>query len=232
MRKQALKNWLPALAVMLFMVAAAPQGQAASLQPSWLEVRVLNRNTGTPVAAAAVCLGTNARLDQFGARRSNRQGVVRFDDIGAHPLLLTVSGKGYQGHRQALEPLYESRVLVIKLATGGGGAQCDAPLGDTAASAAGLSLEAVRVRANGNASSASVLVAARASAPVNQIRISEQADFGDAHWQAYKALVPFTLSAGKGAKRLYVQVRRVAEAQGASIEVLSPVKQVVYRAGG
>jgi hypothetical protein len=88
----------------------------------------------------------------------------------------------------------------------------------------------VRVRPDINASGGTgVLVSARGSGPVNQIRISEHPDFKGSDWQPYKAEVPVTLSAGKGVKQLYVQIRRVAQVQGASIEVVSPVKAVSYR---
>lgn len=219
----------PTLAVLLATAVATPC-MAASLQPSRLEVHLLNSQSGNPVADAAVCLGTSARLDQFGGRRSDSKGVVRFDEVSPNPLVLTVSGNGYQGRRQALEPLYESRILVVKLATGGGGPECDVPrLAAADSGAADLTVDAVRVSHDANKSPDGVLVAARASGPVNQIRISEQADFGDVEWRPYKPAVTFTLSAGEGTKQLYVQVRRAAEVQGASLEVVSPVKKVTYR---
>lgn len=233
MMKNKLNNeyWLPALAAVLAVAFTAP-ALAASLQPNWLEVRVLGSQAGAPLADAAVCLGTSARPDQFGARRSDSQGVVRFDEVRSYPLVLTVSGQGYQGRQEVIEPMHQSRVVVVKLVTGGGGPLCDAPQGASSAADAGsgLSLGAVTVRADINARSGTgVLVSARASGPVNQIRISEQADFKDTDWRPYKPEVPVTLSAGTGVKQLYVQVRRAAQVQGASIEVVSPVKTVSYR---
>lgn len=229
MNNKSLGYWPPALAAILASALAVPC-LAASLAPSWLEVRLSDRQNGKPIADAAVCLGTSARTDQFGARRSDSQGVVRFDEVSPHPLVLTVSGEGYQGRRQALEPLYESRVLAVKLVTGGGGPACDAPPQvSSAAAGSGLTVEAVGIRDNINTSPGGVLVAAQVSGPVNQIRISEQADFADAGWQPYQPVVPFTLSGGHGPKQLYVQVRRVAQVQGASIEVVSPVKKISYR---
>jgi hypothetical protein len=217
----------PFLAAMLTSAVTLP-ALAATLDPARLEVHLLNKQNGKPVADASVCLGTSARTDQFGARRSDAKGVVSFDEISSHPLVLTVSGNGYQGLRQALEPLYESRVLVVKLATGGGGPACDAPEQEAGnGSLSGLSVDAVRI--SEDAGNAGVLVATRLSGTANEIRISEQVDFGDVAWRPYQKAVPFTFSAGHGAKQLYVQVRRVAQVQGASIEVVSPVKKVTYR---
>jgi hypothetical protein len=229
MKNKHLRYLLPVV-VALFASSAATMCGAASLEPTRLEVQLSNRQDGKPVANAAVCLGTSARPDQFGARRSDSKGIVRFDELTPHPLVLTVSGKGFQGQRQTLEPLYESRVLLVKMTTGGGGPSCDAPRqasGDVTGS--GLNVSAVHIRENINSSPTGVLVSARASGAVNQIRISEQADFADVEWQPYKPAVPFTLSAGEGPKQVYVQVRRIAQVQGASIEVLSPVKKVTYR---
>lgn len=203
---------------------------AVSAESSWLEVQLVQKQDGTPLADAAVCLGTSARLDQFGARRTDSRGVVRFDDIRHHPLVVTASRRGYQGREQRLEPIYQNRVLVVKMVTGGGGPVCDAPLSrssDTEASS--LTIDAVRIRKDVNAGAAGVLVSARVSGQVNQIRISETADFKGAAWQHYEAAVPFDLSSGKGLKRLYVQVRRASEVQGASIEVQSSVRKVDYR---
>jgi hypothetical protein len=119
-------------------------------------------------------------------------------------------------------------VLVVALVSGGGGPVCDAPqVAADAGIRSGLSLDEVRVRPDPN--TAGILVAAQASGSVNQIRISEQADFKDADWQPYAQAVPFALSAGTGVKQLYVQVRRATQVQGASIEVVSQVKEVAYQ---
>ena len=230
MNNQHSGYWLPLLAAVVMSILGAGAG-AAALEPSWLEVHLVSKQTGKPLADGAVCLGTRARQDQFGARRTDSNGVVRFADLQPHALVLTVSGQGYQGRQQVVEPLYESRVLVVTLVTGGGGPVCDAPPAVLDADMrSGLSLDQVRVRTDSNSpDTAGVLVSAHASGPVNQIRISEQPDFEDAEWQPYRATVPFALSAGTGVKQLYVQVRRATQAQGASIAVVSPVKKVSYQ---
>lgn len=224
-----LGHWLTLLGAALLSSITLSAG-AAPLSSNWLEVHLLDKQDGKPLANAAVCVGTRARLDQFGAGRTDRRGVVRFEDIRPSTLVVTTSDRGYQGRQQVLEPLYQSHVLVVKLTTGGGGPVCDAPRAVSAGSAASLTVDAVRVRADINAPAPTgVLVSARVSGPANQIRISEQADFEGAGWQPYKPSVAFVLSAGRGGKQLYVQVRRVSQAQGASIEVVSPVKKVPYR---
>lgn len=206
---------------------------SVSGEPRWLEVRVFSKQSDRAVSGAAVCLGTTARPDQFGAGRSNDDGVVRFDNLSQipMPLLATVSKQGFQGRKQLLEPLSQSRVLVMKIVSGGGGPECNAPtepLDNTAAS--GLIVDRIDISADsGSGESGNVLIAVAVSGPVNQIRISEQADFSGASWQTYQPAVAHTLSQGKGLKKIHVQVRRFSEARGASIEVVSPPKKIQYR---
>jgi hypothetical protein len=197
-----------------------------SSESHWLEIRVFNKQSDRAVSGAAVCLGTTARPDQFGARRSNEDGVVRFEQLGQMP----ISKQGFQGRKQLLEPLYQSRVLVMKIASGGGGPECNAPaepLDNTTSS--GLTVDRIDISADsGTGKSGNVLISVAVSGPVNQIRISEQADFAGVSWQAYQPAVAYTLSQGKGLKQIHVQVRRVSEAKGASIQVVSPPKKVQY----
>jgi hypothetical protein len=220
------------------LVGSVLAGYSASVfsfsgESHWLEVRVFDKQSARAVSGAAVCLGTTARPDQFGAVRSNQDGVVRFENLSQMPmpLLATVSKQGFQGRKQLLESVYQSRVLVMKIASGGGGPECHAPaepLGNTASS--GLTVDRIDISADSaTGESGNVLISVTASGPVNQIRISEQADFSGASWQPYQPAVAYNLSEGKGLKQIHVQVRRFSEAKGASIEVLSLPKKARYR---
>lgn len=199
----------------------------------WIEVHVLDKQTGNPVSQAAVCLGTTARPDQFGARRSDKDGVVRFESLSQRPvaMLSTVSKSGYQGRQQLLEPLHQSRILIVKIISGGGGPQCDAPpaSGDRD-TGSGLTIEHITVEPDSAAGgSGQVRVSVRLSGDANQIRISESADFTGAPWQVLAPKIAYTTSQGKGMKQIHVQVRRQARTKGASIEVVSPPGKTTYR---
>jgi hypothetical protein len=76
--------------------------------------------------------------------------------------------------------------------------------------------------------SARILVSVRTSGPANQARISEQPDLAGADWQELQQPMPYELS-GAGVRQIYVQVRRVVQSQGATIEVISPVERAEYR---
>ncbi len=202
---------------------------AAGSGADWLEVRVLDKQNGTVVADAAVCVGTSANPHQFGARRSDASGVVRFDDLLSDSLVVTVSRKGFQSREQRVESLNQTRVVVLKLAPGGGGPHCEAPAAlaplDTSS---GLAIDGVSIRKDPG-DSARILVSVRTSGPANQARISEQPDFAGSDWQELKQPMAYELSGTAGAGQIYVQVRRHVQSQGASIEVISPVERVVYR---
>ena len=205
---------------------------SAAHASNWLEVRVVDKQTGAPVASASVCLGTSARPDQFGALRAAADGRVRFDDLPHNSMMLTASKRGYQGRQQGLEPLAGNRVVVVNLAPGGGGPVCTAAAAADITPQAASELEITRVRVRPDtalSSGAQVVVTVTASGKADQIRISENADFAGAKWMDLEPQNRFMLSKGKGVKRLYVQVRRLVKTKGASIESLSPVEVVPYR---
>ena len=66
---------------------------AVQPQSNWLEVHLFDKQDGKPINDGAVCLGTSARLDQFGAKRTDNRGVVRFEDIRPHALVVTASSR-------------------------------------------------------------------------------------------------------------------------------------------
>lgn len=202
---------------------------AAGYESDWLEVRVLDKHKGSALANAAVCVGTSANRHQFGARRTDDSGAVRFDDLLSDSLVVTVSKQGYQGREQRLESLNQTRVVILKIAPGGGGPHCDSPAASAPVDvSSGLAIDGVSIRRD-PAGSGRILVSVRTSGPANQVRVSEQPDFSGSDWQELQQPVPYDLTDGESVKQIYVQVRRHAQSQGASLEVISPVEWVQYR---
>ena len=60
-------------------------------------VRVLDANTGLPVANASVCLGTAADRNLYGTGVTSYTGVALYDNVPASSVLITVSKKNYRG---------------------------------------------------------------------------------------------------------------------------------------
>ena len=188
-----------------------------------IRVRVFERGDQTPLVNAAVCLGTSARIDQFGAHMTDNEGYVSFTDVPRAPLLLTVSRAGYMAAQEALVTSTTNRMLVMSLSTGGGGTPC--PMGNSVSRvySGGLSVSRFLLD-NGKAVTAdpTVTLNNQVNSQATQYRASERADFSGASWQEYTVAPAFQLSPGPGKKVVYFQVRRHATAGDANIETLSP----------
>ena len=201
-------------ALLLFSVTAS----AAEIR-----VRVFERDKQTPLANAAVCLGTSARIDQFGALMTDAEGIVSFPDVPRAALLVTVSRQGFMAEQETLVTSAADRMLVMSLSAGGGGTPC--PLNNAAARVYDDGLGVSHFVLNNGAATTSD-GAARLNHQVNgqptQYRVSERADFQAADWQEYVPLPTFQLSTEPGKKMVYFQVRRYANVNGAIIETLSP----------
>ena len=189
-----------------------------------IRVRVFERAEQVPLANAAVCLGTAARFDQFGAAMTDAEGYVSFPDVPRAALLVTVSRAGYKAEQETLVTSTANRMLVMSLPAGGGGTPC--PLSDTIAKVYDSGLNVSHFLLNsGKAETAgrSVTLNHRVSGQPTQYRASERADFNAADWQEYAPSPAFELSPGPGRKVVYYQVRRHATVGDAVIETISPV---------
>ena len=188
-----------------------------------IRVRVFDRGNKVPLTSAAVCLGTSARIDQFGAHVTDAEGYVSFSSVPRAPLVITVSRQGYRAEQETLVTSSTNRMLVMSLSAGGGGTPC--PLGDSAAKVYTSSLGVIRFALNNGKSVTAgnrVTLNNKTNGQPTQYRASERADFQGSNWQNYTTAPIFELSPGAGRKVVYFQVRRHAATGGANIETLSP----------
>lgn len=195
-----------------------------SVAASGLKVRVFERGGKTPLAGAAVCVGTQARIDQFGAQRTDDKGYAEFDTLPSAGLLVTASMSGHKSEQELIVTGNSERLLVLSLASGGGGAVCPlAGIEDTGASA-DLAVRWFRVgRGASETTSRKVSLDNSLRGRATQYRASERSDFSDTEWRYYSTSPDFMLSAEKGRKMVYFQVRKHATVNGATLETLSPV---------
>lgn len=199
-------------------------GVASAAFSSDLRVRVFERGGNAPMAGVAVCLGTPARLNQFGAMLTDPGGYVVFSDVPQTALLVTASRAGFKAEQENVVTSNTDRMLVLSLSAGGGGSQCDLDSSGSSPQASGL--DVTRFAINNGAQKTgkrTVTLDNRVAGEPTQYRASERADLLDAEWQAYSGKAAFELSDGAGNKTVYFQVRRHATINGADIEVLSPV---------
>ena len=198
---------------------------SSSASAAELTVRIFERGGKAPLQGVAVCLGTSARLDQFGASFTDAEGYVVFPGVPRTPLVVTVSRPGYMSGQEHMNGSAENRMLVLSLPTGGGGVEC--PLGQSGSvqTATGLEIQSFLLN-NGAAITrgASVTLDNRFSGHASQYRASERPDFRGAEWQDYDKRLHFQLSAGRGSKTVYFQLRRYARINGADLEARSLVK--------
>ncbi|HYQ71970.1 MAG TPA: hypothetical protein VET88_08580 [Gammaproteobacteria bacterium] len=199
-------------------------GAACSAFSTDLSVRVFERGGNAPLTGVAVCLGTPARLDQFGAMLTDPGGYAVFSDVPQASLLITASKPGYKAEQENMVTSNMNRMLVLSLSSGGGGAQCQLDSGGGVQQASGLNIGRFAIN-NGAAQTGvrTVTLENRVAGEPTQYRASERADLLDAQWQPYSGKPAFELSDVAGTRVVYFQVRRHATINGADIEVLSPV---------
>ena len=210
-----------AIKSLVFLLMAAISGAAFSFG---LSVRVFERGGNAPLAGVAVCLGTPARLDQFGAMLTDPGGYAVFTDIPQGPLLITASKAGFKAEQENMVTSNIDRLLVLSLTAGGGGSQCPLESDGDGQQVSGLDVSRFTIN-NGAAKTGqrTVTLDNRVAGNPTQYRASERADMRDAQWQAYSGAASFELSDEAGKKIVYFQVRRHATINGADLEVLSPV---------
>jgi hypothetical protein len=189
-----------------------------------LRIRVFERGGNEPLAGVAVCLGTSARLDQFGATRTDSDGYAVFDSVPGARLLVTASMAGYMTEQETLVTSNTNRMLVLSLSSGGGGASCLPGDEQTGRVAPGLAIRRFVInRGAAVTAGRGVTLDGTISGVPTQYRASERSDFSDAEWQDFKASPGFLLSPGAGKKTVYFQVRRHSTMNGAVLETLAPV---------
>ena len=199
-------------------------GVTSAAFSSDLRVRVFERGGNAPMAGVAVCLGTPARLNQFGAMLTDPGGYAVFSDVPQTALLVTASRAGFKAEQENVVTTNMDRMLVLSLSAGGGGSQCELDISGSSPQASGL--DVTRFAINDGAPKTgqrTVTLDNRVAGEPTQYRASERADLLDAQWQAYSGKAAFELSDGASNKVVYFQVRRHVTINGADIEVLSPV---------
>lgn len=189
-----------------------------------LRVRVFERGVNVPLQGVAVCLGTQARLDQFGAVRTDESGYALFSGLPRAQVVVTASMPGFMSAQENMVTSNVNRMLVMTMSGGGGGARCPISEQGDGLSAGGLHIKQFTINKGASTtSSRTIKLNNKLTGMATQYRASEQADLADSEWQYYAAAPEFTLSSGAGVKQVYLQVRRHATVNGATMETVSPV---------
>lgn len=200
---------------------------AASAHAANVSVHVSDAAQDKPVTGAAVCLGTPADPSQFGALRTGSDGIARFSSVPEAPLVLTVSKSSHRGLRRMLPAEHPDRTVLLNLIKGGGGPVCQVSVASEEqvppASAAPAINTCVLNGGGTRTRNRQVTLSCSAQGTASHYRVSEHSDFRDADWLPYDRAPRYELSAGKGWKTVYVQMRRYRTVEGGSMQSNSNV---------
>jgi len=224
------ENRVPLMKKIISLMVFACASLSFVVEASELRVRVFERGGNIPLPGVSVCLGTSARLDQFGSSRTDGNGYVLFTEVPRTRIVVTASMNGYKSEQESLVTSNASRMLVLSLSGGGGGTDC--AVGDKVGAQASVELKVMRFTVNKGekqTGNRTVSLDNSVSGMATQYRASERRDMEGAEWQYYATAPEFTLSEGPGLKRIYLQVRRHSTVNGATLETLSPVVQDTIR---
>lgn len=195
-----------------------------------LGVRVLDANSGLPVANASVCLGTASEPAKYGTGVTSYSGVALYDEVPQKTVLITVSKKNYRGI--ALQaPTNGNNVIKDVLVTEGlSSKKCRAlkmvglKPGITRGSQTDdwpLSITALSYFPSGDDGLAFL---SYAKGKPTHYRVSTNSSFADAEWKVYSDVLHYSpVRKDQGKSTLYFQLKKETKVQGGSIEAVSEV---------
>jgi len=193
-------------------------------------VRVLDANTGLPVANAAVCLGTVADRNLYGTGITTYNGIALYDDVPTKSVFVTVSKANYRGialHTPATRDNVIADVLVteglssrkckalkyvdLKPGISHGKHKDDWP----------LQITSLSYFPSGNDGFAFL---SYSKGKPTHYRVSTDPNFVGAEWQLYSDVFQYSPNqADIGKQTLYFQLRKEIKASGGVMEALSEV---------
>ncbi len=206
----------------------------SSAHAAKLGVRVLDANSGLPVANAAVCIGTGADPDKYGTAVTSYDGMALYEDIPEKPVLITVSKSNFRGI--ALQaPLNGSNVIKDVLVTEGlSSKKCRAMKmvslkpgitnGKTSTNWP-LKLNALSYFPSGDDG---LSFLAYVQGKPTHYRVSTDKSFDGADWKVYSDVLHFAPTGrDRGKSKLYFQLKKQVLVDGGSIEAVSDVRSEV-----
>lgn len=195
-----------------------------------LGVRVLDANSGLPVANASVCLGTAANPAKYGTGVTSFSGVALYDDVPLKPVLITVSKKNFRGI--ALQaPLTGDNVIKDVLVTEGlSSKKCRAlkmvnmKPGITRGAQSEdwpLMLTALSYFPSGDDG---LSFLSYSKGKPTHYRVSTDPSFASALWKDYSDVLHYSpRKSDQGKSKLYFQLKKSVEVAGGAVVAVSEV---------
>lgn len=180
------------------------------------------------VKDANVCLGTLSDPAAFGAKKTDHSGNVVFRDVSEGRLQVTVSSEGYKSQSSKFNLIGASASVRASISEGIGGPTCvlasvNVPAGmvEKKEEQNSYSLQLDDFSLNNGAASThdrQVKISLTVSGKPTHYRVSESSSFTGVQWQAYSDSPVYELSASKGKKTVYVQVKKSVSVGNGSID--------------
>ena len=203
---------------------------AGNVQAAKLGVRVLDANSGLPVANASVCLGTASEPAKYGTAVTSYSGMALYDQVPQKTVLITVSKKNFRGI--ALQaPTKGNNVIKDVLVTEGlSSKKCRAlkMVGMKPGISRGtqsdewpLAITAFSYFPSGNDGLAFL---SYAKGKPTHYRVSTNPSFAGAQWKAYSDVLHYSpREKDQGKSTLYFQLKKLSSFDGGSMEAVSEV---------
>ena len=205
-------------------VAAALLSVGQTAGAANITVRVVDARTLEPVSGVAVCLGSKGQPQAFGAMRTNAAGEVMYGSAPKRNFILSVAGNGSGSYAREQTPRNFDIVYYVALDKRQFSTNCLAPVKhEQGLGKSALDLLSVDVKSHSH-HAGTVDVATRVSGvEPTHIRVSTTADFKGSSWKAYRHVTRHDISR-VAAKDLYVQVKRLVDSDGNTIEAVSTTR--------
>ena len=212
------------------LIGAAILSMSSAAHAGKFGVRVLDANTGLPVANASVCLGTVADRSLYGTGVTTYAGIALYDNVPSTSVLITVSKKNYRGIALS-NPATDDNVIADVLVTEGiSSRKCralkfvDLKPGITLGNDKDdwpLEITALSYFPSGNDGLAFL---SYSKGKPTHYRISTDPEFKNVEWLLYSDVFQYSPTSDDiGKDKLYFQLRKEIAASGGVIEALSVV---------
>ncbi len=195
-----------------------------------LGVRVLDANSGLPVANASVCIGTGSEPTKYGTAVTSYDGMALYDNVPQKPVLITVSKRNFRGI--ALQaPIRGDNVIKDVLVTEGlSSKKCRAlkmvslkPGISKGTTTDDWPLEITTLSYFPSGDDGLSFLSYTKGKPTHY-RVSTKADFSDAEWKVFSDVLHFApRGRDRGKPTLYFQLKKLVRVDGGSIEAISDV---------
>ena len=199
-------------------------------QAGKLGVRVLDANSGLPVANASVCLGTASDPTKYGTAVTSYSGLALYDELPQKTMVITVSKKNFRGIALQAPTGGKNVVKDVLVTEGLSSKRCralkmvDFKPGISRGSQSDdwpLAITALSYFPSGDDGLAFL---SYAKGKPTHYRVSTNPSFVGAEWKAYSDVLHYSpMQADQGKSALYFQLKKKTNIDGGSIEAVSEV---------